>query len=208
MARIIAGLTWVALLVVAFGFAPPSHPETGSQVVSMLTWKIDGINPCFAALFNMMGLLPMVFLGVLAFDSKEQRVPWWPFVLGSFALGAFALGPYLILRQWGLPTRPADTWWRRLLAHRAYAIVVLLGSVAVGAWFLTGDFAGFVEQFKREQFPFVMSFDFLACTVVVGLLGFEAARRDARPILFWSTLPVVGGALLVSLRKTTAAASE
>ncbi len=77
--RLTSLVLWLVLVTVAVVFSPPAAPDTNDVIVKMLTGRREGVNTSLFALFNLMGVFPMAFLGVLAFDSTEQRVPKWPF---------------------------------------------------------------------------------------------------------------------------------
>ncbi|MCA3014747.1 MAG: DUF2834 domain-containing protein [Myxococcaceae bacterium] len=200
--RWLALAVWLLLLAVAFTLAPPPSPDTSAQLVAMMTGRLEGVNLSLFALFNLMGVFPMAFFAVLAFDAPAQRAPKWPFVLGSFALGAFALLPYLVLRRWHLPRREASTWWLRALGSRALAAALVIAGLGLAGLFVSQDVDGFVQLARTQQFPFVMSFDFVACCVAAALLAREEARRSAQPWLAWLGLvPAVGLPLVSLLRR-------
>jgi hypothetical protein len=93
------GLLWVSFAVYAFFLAPPNQPDTFELIKNLSTGKWDGINPLVIALFNIMGIWPMIYSGLIFSDGREQKIPAWPFAVGSFGVGAFALLPYLALRE-------------------------------------------------------------------------------------------------------------
>jgi hypothetical protein len=192
---------WLVLVAVAFGLSPPAAPDTNALLVKMMTGQLDGVNLSLFALFNLMGVFPMAFLALLAFDSPEQPVTKWPFVLGSFALGAFALLPYLVLRRWDLPRRAPSSWWLRLLASRGLAATLVALALGLVALFLFGDVGRFAHSFRTEQFPFVMSFDFVACCLAGVMLGREEARVRGQPVLAWLALVPALGVPLVALAR-------
>jgi hypothetical protein len=170
--RLSAAVLWVALLGVAFLASPPSDAETGALVMKMMTGHLDGVNRSLFALFNLMGVWPMVLASLLADDPKAK----WPFVLGSFALGAFALLPWLVLRSWQ-PRPPDPSRVARVLRSTPLRVVLaLVGVGLLGLFFIGGDLPAFVELWKTNQFAFVMSFDFVACTSAAGLLLRARAR--------------------------------
>lgn len=207
LSRLVALVTWVLLLTMAFVFSPPAAPDTNDVIRRMLAGQLEGINVSLFALFNVMGVLPLSFLAVLAFDAKAQRVPKWPFIIASFALGAYALLPYLVLRQWDLPRRPAETWVLRLVASRLLGMVLTALGLTLVALFVTGDVNGFVTLLKTQQFPFAMTLDFLACWVLGALLAGEEARVRQQPALQWLGLvPVLGVPLVLALRSVQRAA--
>ncbi len=163
---------WLGLLAVAFFAAPPGDPETLPLVTKMMTGQLDGVNLSLFALFNLMGVWPMLLASLLVDDPRGK----WPFVLGSFALGAFALLPWLMIRTWQ-PLPPNPSRLARVLRSRGLrAGLVLVGVALLGLFFFGGDFAAFTATWKTNQFAFVMSFDFLACASAAGLLLFARAR--------------------------------
>jgi hypothetical protein len=185
--------TWLALLAVAFLTSPPSDPNTLELVKGILVGKVAGVNTSFLALFAVMGVWPLIFIVLLAFDSTEQRVWRWPFVLGSFALGSFALLPYLVLRRWGAPRRDPNFRWLRVLGSRWLALVLTLEAAGLLAVFFLGEHAAFAQRFHRDQFTYVMCFDFLACTVAGVLLTLEDVfLRPTSPSWAWALLSAVG----------------
>jgi len=193
-ARWVALTTWLLLLAVSFLTAPPADPNQNELTLKVLTFQLEGLNLSLVALFNLMGVWPMVFMAMLAFDTTEQRVWRWPFVLGAFVLGAFALLPYLVFRRWGAPKRAADSRWLRLLGSRGTALVLtVLGAGLVVLFFAGGDLGAFVSLCRTNQFAYVMSFDFIACTIAGVLLSLEdASARPASPTWAWSLASSVG----------------
>ena len=199
--RSIALGTWLLLLTTALVFAPAADPGTNELILRMMTGQLDGINQSLFALFNLMGVFPLALLSLLAFDSREQRVWKWPFILGSFVLGAFALLPYLVLRRWQLERRPADALWLRFLGHRVWAAVLLVAaSVLTLIFFFSGDLSAFVSMWRTNQFAFVMSFDFVACCIAGALLCWEASRATGDRHWWVSLIPAIGVPLYLLTR--------
>jgi len=185
--------TWLALLAVAFLTSPPSDPNTLEQVKGILVGRIAGVNTSFLALFTLMGVWPLIFIVLLAFDSTYQKVWRWPFVLGAFALGSFVLLPYLVLRRWGAPRRDPNRGWLRLLGSRWVALLLTLEAAALLAVFFFAEHAAFAQLFHRDQFTYVMFFDFVACTVAGLLLTLEDVfLRPTSPSWAWALLSAVG----------------
>ena len=161
---------WLALLAAAFLTSPPAAPDTGDQVVRMLTGQLQGLNLSLFALFNLMGVWPAAMAVWLRFDASPFK---WPFIAGAFALGAFALLPWLVLRPWGAPAVPPRSWAGRLLGRRGLHLGLAAAGGALGVLFLAGDLAGFAALWRTQQFPYVMSLDFGAMAVAAGLLALE-----------------------------------
>ncbi|MBE9240518.1 hypothetical protein [Synechocystis salina] len=171
----LAGL-WLALVIFAFGFAPPSDPQTLALIKALSLGQWQDINPVIIALFNLMGIWPMAYAAMLIGDRQGRKFPAWPFVAGSFFLGAFALLPYLVI--WPPPTQTDSQtsnsasskvakFWRSPWLGRILfllAIACALGAVLLGDW---GDYW---QQLQTNQFIAVMSSDFLCLTLAFPLL--------------------------------------
>ena len=89
---------WAGFALYAFLLAPPDRPETFDLIVRLSTGQVAAENPLIVALFNLMGIWPLVYCCVLFADGRGQPVRAWPFAIGSMVLGAFVLLPYLALR--------------------------------------------------------------------------------------------------------------
>jgi hypothetical protein len=92
-------LLWLGVITYAFLLAPPNQPETPELIKNLSTGKWEGINPLIIALFNIMGIWPMIYGALMFIDGRQQKIPAWLFATASFGVGAFALLPYLALRQ-------------------------------------------------------------------------------------------------------------
>jgi hypothetical protein len=176
--RLAALALWVALLALAFLTAPPASPDTGAQVVRMLTGQLEGENLSLFALFNLMGVWPAAMAVALRFDASPLK---WPFVLGSFALGAFVLLPWLVLRPWGAAPTPPTTRGGRLLGWPWLRRGLGLAFAALLALFALGDLPGFAVLWRTQQFPYVMSLDFAAMGLAAALLALERGLSPAAP---------------------------
>lgn len=191
--RWVSLLLWLGLLAVAFLTAPSADPRTNERIIDLLRGHFDGVNLSFVALFSLMGVWPMLFAAMLAFDTTEQKVWRWPFIVGAFALGAFALLPYLVLRRWGVARRSGHTGLLRVLGSRWFALLCTLLSVVFTALFLGGGLGDFRALFRDDQFTYVMSFDFIACTIAGVLLSLEdSVLRPHTPSWRWSLASAIG----------------
>ena len=195
--RSLLGLLWLSFIIYAFGFAPPDQPDTLDLIQRLSIGNWNGINPATVALFNLMGIWPMVYACLALLDGQGQQVPAWPFVLGSFALGAFLLLPYLVLRQ---PHSVFSSPKSKLLAlvdSQWLGASLLTGTlILMGYGLYYGDWANFLYQWQTSRFIHVMSLDFcLLWLLVPSLLGDDMARRSLNdPRLFWlvSVVPLLG----------------
>lgn len=201
------GLTalWLGFLAYAFGFAPPDDPGTMDLIVRLSSGQFAGVNPLVVNLFNIMGVLPLMYCCLLYSDGRGQKLPAWAFSAGSFGLGAFALMPYLIFRKDNPGFVGTKNWVIRLWDSRWTAVVIaaLAMSLLVTGW-TQGDWADFVRQWQTSRFIHVMSLDFcLLSSLVPTLLVDDMARRglsDRR--IFWAValVPLFGPLVYLVLR--------
>lgn len=201
------GLLWIAFSTYAFVFAPPDSPETLTLITNLSTGKIAGINPLIVALFNIMGIWPLIYSCVLFADGKGQKIPAWLFATLSFGVGAFALLPYLALREPN-PEFPGNkNIFLKVLDSRFTGIILTLGAVALVAFGLTkGDWSDFIAQWQTNRFIHVMSLDFCMLSVLFSaLLGDDMARRGMQnSTAFWAVtlVPLFGPLAYLCTRKS------
>lgn len=202
-------LLWLAFTIYAFGFAPPDRPDTFELIKQLSTGQIAGINPLIVALFNIMGVFPVIYAALLLFDGRMQKVKAYPFVLGSFVVGAFAVLPYLALRQPNQAFTGSKSWLLKVLDARWLGGVVAIAAVTLLTYGLTqGDWADFAQQWQTSRFIHVMSLDFcLLCLVFPVILRDDMARRGwQNPGIFWAValVPFVGAAIYWLMRPAIA----
>jgi hypothetical protein len=191
------GLLWLGFIGYAIFLAPPDQPDTLTLIQNLSTGQWSQINPWIVALFNAMGIWPLLYCGLLFADGDGQRLRAWPFALASTAVGAFAILPYLVLRiphqDWsGKPTiglRFWDSCWLGAIA--------LVGTVAcLGFGVIQGNGSDFVQQWQTSRFIHVMSLDFCLLSLLFPtLVPDDLARRgqpDARGLKLISFVPLIG----------------
>ena len=110
VSKFFLGLLWLGFLSYAFLLAPPDQPETFTLIQNLSTGQWNGINPWVIALFNVMGIWPLLYFGVMFADGDRQPVRAWPFAIASMAVGAFSILPYLALR-----TPHAQLVWAKIV---------------------------------------------------------------------------------------------
>ncbi|MEM6256026.1 MAG: DUF2834 domain-containing protein [Cyanobacteria bacterium P01_D01_bin.156] len=205
----VLGALWLGFVTYAFFLSPPSTPETLDTIRQLSTGHWTMLNPMVVVLFNLMGLWPVVYAVLALTDGREQAIPAWPFVVGSFALGAFALLPYLVFRKatHHLPYSPPNTALLKGLNHRLVGVGIVTASLILMAYgILLGDgartFQDFYGQFLTSQFIHVMSLDFCMLTLLTpSLLWDDIARRQLSAL--WralSLIPLLGPGLYLMLR--------
>lgn len=203
--KVAFGLLWLGFAIEAFLLAPPDQPNTLELIQQLSTGQFQGINPLVVALFNIMGIWPLIYAGVVFSDGRMQKIPAWIFSVASFAVGAFALLPYLALRENNPSFVGKKTRLLRLLDSRWFGLGVVLGAIGLLAYGLSqGDWSDFIQQWQTSRFIHVMSLDFcLLCLLFPSLLGDDMARRglhDRR--IFWAVacVPLLGPAVYLALR--------
>ncbi|OKH17038.1 DUF2834 domain-containing protein [[Limnothrix rosea] IAM M-220] len=203
------GLIWLTFSIYAFVFAPPNQPETFDLITQLSSGEWDGVNPLIIALFNVMGILPLMYGAVLFLDGRGQKLPAWAFSTGSFFLGAFALMPYLALRQENPTFAGEKNWWLRWQDSRILGALTLIGLVVLFYYgFSQGDWADYVTRFKGDRFIHVMSLDFCALSLLFPtILQDDLARRGLgeKTWIFWAIAltPPFGMAVYLTLRPPT-----
>jgi hypothetical protein len=209
--KIAFGLLWLGFTSYAFFFAPPDNfAATLELIKNLTTGNLQGINPAVIALFNIMGIWPIVYSSVLFADGRGQKVRAWPFAVASFALGAFALLPYLALRE----SNPQFVGQKSLLIKtfdsRIIGILLTLGAGFLVAYSLQGDWADFFQQWQTTRFVHVTSLDFCMLSLLFPtLLGDDMTRRAWKNNqLFWlfALIPLFGPLLYLSVRPPLAEA--
>lgn len=205
MRKIGFAMLWLGFTVYAFVFAPPPQADTFDTIVQLSSGQWTDLNPAIVALFNLMGIWPMVYACLMLIDGVGQKIPAWPFVTASFAVGAFALLPYLALREPN-PTFAGEktkllSWVDSVWVGRAIALGSL---VLISYGLLNGDWSDFAQQWQTSQFIHVMSLDFcMLCAVVSPLIKDDMAKRGMdSSALFWvaTLIPLLGVAFYLSVR--------
>ncbi|HYW21581.1 MAG TPA: DUF2834 domain-containing protein [Nodularia sp. (in: cyanobacteria)] len=202
--KIAFGLIWLGFLTYAFLFAPPDQPDTFELIKNLSVGKWQDINPIVIALFNLMGIWPVIYSAVLYMDGRGQKIRAWPFATASFAVGAFALLPYLALREPNQEFSGKKNLWLKLLDSRVTGLILTIAAVILVAYGLQGDWGNFVQQWQTSRFIHVMSLDFCVLSLLFpALLGDDMARRGMKnQPLFWliTLIPLFGPLIYLSVR--------
>lgn len=195
--KIIFGSIWLIFILYAFIFAPPDQPDTVTLIQNLSTGNWTGINPLIIALFNIMGIWPLIYSCVLFMDGRGQKIPAWLFAGLSFGVGAFAILPYLALRQPNLQFVGKKSGLIKVLDSRITGLLLTLGtSILVGYGLTKGNWGEFIQQWQTSRFIHVMSLDFCLLSLLFpALLGDDMTRRGMKnPAIFWgvSLVPLFG----------------
>jgi hypothetical protein len=203
--RVSVGLLWLGFVIYAFFVAPPSAPQEMELITQLSTGKIAGINPAIVALFNLMGILPMIYGCFLFTDGHSQKLKAWPFAVGSFALGAFAVLPYFALRQENQVFNGKVSWFLRVQESKLLAGAIAIATLILLALGLgQGDWSDFFQQWQSDRFIHVMAIDFCVLTFLLPLLVKNDLAHRGLPSssLLWllSLIPLVGTLAYLLLR--------
>ncbi|MDJ0649420.1 MAG: DUF2834 domain-containing protein [Xenococcaceae cyanobacterium MO_188.B19] len=195
--KLIFGLIWLGFTIYAFAIAPDNDPNTVDLIINLSSGKFQDINPLIIALFNLMGILPIIYTCFLLFDGRSQKIPAWVFVTGSFGFGAFAILPYLALRQ------PSTVWsgekntLLKVLESPITGIFITIGVTSLLFWgIVNGNWSDFIQQWHTSKFIHVMSLDFcLLCLLLPVIVKDDLARRNINnSLVFWgiTLIPLFG----------------
>ena len=211
--KIILWALWIGFVLYAFLFAPPDRPDTLSLIQALSTGNVQGINPSIVALFNIMGILPLLYACVLYLDGRGQKLPAWLFSAASFGVGIFALLPYMALRQPNPNFVGEKNLWLKITDSRWLGGAIALGAIALLTYGISqGDWQDFVQQWQTSRFIHVMSLDFCLLSLLFPvLLPDDMARRGLKDQrIFWAIalLPLLGALVYVTLRPPTQVVSD
>jgi hypothetical protein len=203
--KIAFGLLWLGFISYAFLFAPPDNfPESLELIKNLSTGQWQGINPLVIALFNIMGVWPLIYSAVLFIDGTGQKIRAWPFATASFAVGAFALLPYLALRGSNQEFVGKKNLFIKLLDSRINGILLTLVAGLLFAYALQGDWGNFVQQWQTSRFIHVMSLDFCMLSLLFpALLGDDMTRRGWKHnqlFLLFAVIPLFGALIYLCVR--------
>ncbi|MBF2058526.1 MAG: DUF2834 domain-containing protein [Cyanobacterium sp. T60_A2020_053] len=197
---------WLIFLTYGFFFSPADDPETLNLIINLSSGKVEGINPLIVSLFNLMGILPMLYATMLIIDGKGQKINSAPFVVASFFVGAFALLPYFALRESQDNFTGEKTKLIKFLDSRFLAIILSIGAIILLFFGLTnGNFSDFIYQWQNSKFINIMSLDFFClCLLFPIIIKDDLALRsqeNQHNWLWWiSFIPLLGALVYLCAR--------
>jgi hypothetical protein len=203
--KISFGLLWLGFTSYAFFFAPPDNfSESFELIKNLSTGNWQGINPIIIALFNIMGIWPLIYSSILFVDGRGQKIRAWPFATASFAVGAFALLPYLALREPNQDFVGNKNLFLKIFDSRITGILLTLGAGILFIYSLQGNWGDFIQQWQTSRFIHVMSLDFCMLSLLFpALLGDDMTRRGWKNNqLFWlfALIPLFGALIYLCVR--------
>ena len=145
--KIAFGVLWLGFIIYAFFLAPPEQPGTFELIKNLSSGQWQGVNPLVIALFNLMGIWPLIYSAVVFIDGRGQKIPAWLFAIASFPVGIFALLPYLALREPNNKFVGKKNALLKLLDSRVTGVVLTVATVILVAYALRGgDWGSFMQQ--------------------------------------------------------------
>ncbi len=172
---------WLAFVGYAFALAPGGESELLMPLIQM---QFEGINPLLVAVFNSMGLLPLIYACFLLPEGHRRSRPAWPFVIGSLFLGAFALLPYLIWREPQPTQTPGQASWGLKLWESRWLAIGLTGLLlyTLGQGFIQAtpaDWVSYGELWLSDRFVNVMTLDFAVLNLLLPLIAWDDIQERA-----------------------------
>ena len=190
---------WLLLIGYAVFLAPGG--DSDPILSNIFSGNLGAIDPLVLAVFNSLGLFPMVFLTLLLLNDR-QKWPAWPFALLSFGVGAFSLLPYFAFGDRKAERkRRTPNWLARFLGSRFWLILLMLSWAANTLTLLQGfSLKAYQEAFFASGLVSVMTIDWF---VLWGLSVYAVHRfyPEARlKALAW--IPILGPVLVLFINKT------
>ena len=159
--------------------APKGDPP-GNLFVTLALGQGPARNPAIWGVFQLLGVVPLLYWALLFPDGRGQRVWAWPFALGMMAFGAFSLLPYLVLRRDYAEAVPGSrSLTVRWFGSRAFAVFAAAAlAVLLGIIIMSGNELDYLFWFRHSNFVNVMSVDLVVLTLLFpALLRDDMARR-------------------------------
>lgn len=178
---------WAALVLAAWGLAPPTRSDVWAWCLDLVAGRWEGTDPLVVAHFQLMGVWPLVFAVQLRGALRARPVPLWPFVLGSGLLGAFVLLPGLALQSGTAPDRDGPV--ERALGSGVFRGLVGAGALLWMGWGAAWGSPGAWEAARASDgFVWTMTWDFCALWSTSAALACERAGWRV-----WCFVPMLGG---------------
>jgi hypothetical protein len=194
---------WIALVGYWLFYSPPPPPDLLAQIGDLALARTTSVDPIAIAIFNLLGVLPTAFLGLLLHDTGRPRP--LPFALGGYLLGGIALLPYLVLRDPRAALQRAPSPFLRIIGSRFVGAILLLLALGLIAFaMLAGDPGAFLHQAGASQLIAVMSADLVVLSLALHWTAASDRKRRGIALAGWTAravrLPMVGPLLYLAVR--------
>lgn len=204
--RLLLSLLLAAFVFYAAKLAPPDSGHEPS-FLDLAMGRGAARNSAVFAVFNLLGVIPLMYWALMIPDGRGQRVWAWPFALGMMAFGGFALLPYLIVRRPNpMPAPGGPNALVRWFGGRPFGVFVAISLAALAVYGLAlGDGLDYLRLFRTSNFVHVMTLDFVLLSLLFPLLlTDDFARRglsdDAPLARFARAVPLLGPAVYLAAR--------
>ncbi len=202
--KLILAAAWIAGWIHVLWFTPEGGPSVAEFLADVFQSDGGRVDPLVFAVFNLLGLWPLIMLVVLVQDD-QGRWKAWPFAVSALVLGNTALYVYLFLRRPQEGKVPERTRLVRFAESKVLALLVLVSTIAL---FAQGLFQGSPEAYRRayetNAFVSFMSVDFLLFSVAFAAVLPDDLRRRGRSMsgLHWlpALVPALGAAAYLLFR--------
>lgn len=176
-------VAWISFplyaLLASISFVPGTSENTeltNQLLQGMFTGNFAGIEPWVVVVFNLLGVLPACYGLILVYD--QQKLPAWPFILGSFFSGAFSILFYVAVRHYGLSLEVPTRKITKSYNSRIPGIVLLIVGIGLISYgFLEGNFQNFLEIWTNYNLVNVMTVDFLILSIMLPVVIYDEMHR-------------------------------
>ena len=198
---------WLILVIYTVIFSSMKGVNSTEVIFKLLTFDFSSINPITVAIYNLMGIWPIIYLTMLYPDGKNKKVPSWPFLLASFLFGIFIILPYFVLRDYKNLNPPKSDRVIRILNHKVWLIILLVISLGIVNYgLLLGNFQDFLIHFQSNTFVHIMTIDFIALTFLSPFIIWIDSQRylvDQHKNNIWilSFIPLIGTILYTIIKQ-------
>lgn len=186
---------WLGFVIYALFLAPGNGYASDPIIHEMLQGNFTKINPLVVTVFTFLGLFPLLF-AVLLLPVDRDKIPAWPFILGSFALGAFSLLPYFFFKK-GSNLSPLRTprWINNMVSSKAFSLLLILLALSSLTYLGKGfSFDSYWGAFHDSKLVSVMTVDFF---ILTGLSSYTLLSiYDIKEKRWLSFIPIIGPLML------------
>ena len=197
-------IVWIFFLLYSFIWAPEDQASLGFS-----NFTLDNVGPISWSLFNLVGVITLMYVALLFLESRERFIPAWPFVLAAMGFGMYVLMPYFAFRGvWKKKPKTKKTWFTKIIDSRTLGVIIhelafglLLFGIIVGS--MNGDWINYTTLFMESRFVHVMTIDFtLLCLFYPIVIWDDMKRRNWKNIgwFVFFCIPLVGGIIYLIAR--------